>query len=120
MQHRYNPDVDESHLGTTWSLDYCFMTADDEEEDMRAIIVAYDHSKMGLWTLPVEQKGADENVIKWLVDKMDECGYAGTPVTLKSDQEPAMMKLKRAIAICRQAETPLVESPVRVQVKWQD
>ena len=40
MQHRYNPDVEESHLGTTGSLDYCFMTADDEEEDMRAIIVA--------------------------------------------------------------------------------
>ena len=69
MQHRYNPDVDESHLGTTWSLDYCFMTADDEEEDMRAIIVAYDHSKMGLWTLPVDHKGADENVIKWLLTR---------------------------------------------------
>ena len=79
MQHRYNPDVDESHLGTTWSLDYCFMTTDDEEEDMRAIIVAYDHSKIGLWTLPVDHKGADENVIKWLVDKMEECGYAGSP-----------------------------------------
>ena len=59
MQHRYYPDVDESHLGTTWSLDFCFMTGDDEEED-----------------------------------KMEECGYAGTAVTLKSDQEPAMMKLK--------------------------
>ena len=30
MQHRYQPERDESHLGTTWSLDYCFMTAEEE------------------------------------------------------------------------------------------
>ena len=29
MQHRYCPDVDESHLGVTWSLDYCFMTPEE-------------------------------------------------------------------------------------------
>ena len=57
MQHRYNPDIDESHWGTTWSLDYCFMTADDEEEDMRAILAAYDHSK-----------GADDNAPNGTVD----------------------------------------------------
>ena len=113
MQHRYQPERDESHLGTTWSLDYCFMTAEEEEDDMRAILVVYDHAKLGLWTLPVEKKGADENVVSWVVGKLEECCYAGTPITLKSDQEPAMMSLKRAIAIRRRTETPLVESPVR-------
>ena len=80
---------------------------------MRAIIVVYDHAKLGFWTLAVERKGAEESVVKWIVDKMEECGYAGVPLTLKSDQEPAMMSLKRAVALRRQAETPLVESPVR-------
>ena len=80
-------------------------------ESIRTLI--YDHSKLGLWTLPVERKGADEHVVNWVASKMEECGYSGTPLTLKSDQEPAMMSLKRAIAIRRRAETPLVESPVR-------
>ena len=113
MQHRCQPERDESHLGITRSLDYCFMTAEEEEDDMRAILVVYDHAELGLWTLPVEKKGADENVVSWVVGKLEECGYAGTPITLKSDQEPAILSLKRAIAIRRRAETPLVESPVR-------
>ena len=96
MRHMYQPEKDESHLGTTWPLDYCFMTAEDEEEDMRAILVIYDHAKLGLWTLPVEKKGVDENVVTWIVGKLEECGYTGTPIPLKSDQEPAMVSLKRA------------------------
>ena len=51
--------------------------------------------------------------MKWICDKLDESGYAGVAVTLKSDQEPAMMKLKQAVAVRRKAETPMIESPVR-------
>ena len=64
--------------------------------------------------MPVEHKGVqDEGVVKWIVDKLEENGYAGVPVTINSDQEPAMMKLKQTIAVRRKAETPLIESPVR-------
>ena len=94
-------------------MDYCFMSPEDIEEDMHAILICYDHSKMGMWAIAVDRKGADENIVKWVVDKMDECGYSGVTVTLKSDQEPAMMSLKKAIAVRRKAETPLIESPVR-------
>ena len=59
MQHRYCPDVDESHLGVTGSLDYCFMAPEEAEDDTHAILVVYDHSKLGLWTLAVDRKGAD-------------------------------------------------------------
>ena len=38
---------DKEELGITLSLDYCFMTADDVESDMRAILVCNDHSKKG-------------------------------------------------------------------------
>ena len=93
------------------------MTADEEEEeeeeDMRAILVGYDHEKSGFWALPVERKGAQEEVVKWIVDKIDEAGYAGMAVTIKSDQEPAMIALKQAIAVRRKAETIPIESPVR-------
>ena len=111
-QHRESAG-ESDNMGITVSLDYCFMTADDAEEDMKAILICYDHSKKGLWALPVEQKGAQEDVVKWVHDKLEESGYAGVPVTLKSDQEPAMMKLKQAIALRRKAETPMIESPVR-------
>ena len=57
--------------------------------------------------MPVEHKGVqDDGVVKWFVDKLEENGYAGAPVTIKSDQEPPMMKLKQAIAVRRKAETP--------------
>ena len=113
MQHRRATERELEELGITISLCYCFMTADEAEEDMRAIIVLYDHSKKGLWALPVEAKGPQEDVVKWITDKMEESGYAGVPVTLKSDQEPAMVSLKRAIAVRRKAETPMIESPIR-------
>ena len=113
MHHAQNLDGHANELGATVSLDYCFMTPDEEEEDMRAILIGYDHQKSGFWALPVESKGAQEQVVKWIAEKLEEAGYAGVPVTIKSDQEPAMIALKQAVAIKRKAETPLIESPVR-------
>ena len=78
------------------------MTAEEAGDDMRAVLVVYDHSKSGLWALPVEYKGAqDDGVVKWIVDKLEESGYAGVPVTIQSHQEPAMMKLKQVFAVRR-------------------
>ena len=45
--------------------------------------------------------------------KNDGSGCSGTPVSIRSDQEEAIMTLKKAVAIYRQAETVMVESPVR-------
>ena len=77
MQHRKDDAKEAENMGVTISLDYCFMTPDDGEEDMKAILVCYDHGKKGLWAVPMERKGAQEEVVKWLVDKLDESGYAG-------------------------------------------
>ena len=52
--------------------------------------------KNGFGALPVESKGAQEQVVKWITDKLDEAGYAGLPVTIKSDQEPAIKALVQA------------------------
>ena len=69
-QHRQNLDGHSGELGSTVSLDYCFMTANEEEEDMRAILVGYDHERCGFGALPVERKGAQEEVVKWIVDRL--------------------------------------------------
>ena len=46
MQHSQHVG-ERVELGITVSLDYCFMTAEDAEEDMRAILMCYGHSKSG-------------------------------------------------------------------------
>ena len=86
MKYRQKLNKEEDNLGATLSLDYCFMIPEEVEDDMRAILVCYDHDKKGLWTLPVDRKGAQDEVVKWVVDKLDECGYSGVSLTLKSDQ----------------------------------
>ena len=113
MQHRSDEKHVSDEMGVTVSLDYCFMTPEEIEQDMRAILVMYDHSKHGLWALPVSRNGAQEEVVNWIAAKLEESGYGGVQVTLKSDQEPAMISLKQAVAVKRKAETPLIEFSVR-------
>jgi len=48
-----------------------------------------------------------------VAETIEEMGYGGTKAILKSDQEPAMLSLKKAVAVARQAETCQIESPVR-------
>ena len=53
MHHAQSKDGHVSELGATISLDYCFMTPEEEEDDMRAILIGYDHQRSGFWALPV-------------------------------------------------------------------
>ena len=112
-QHRQNKDGDEGRLGTTIGIEYCFMTPEEEEEDMRPILVAHDDDKEAIWVIAIDRKGPTMTAVKWLVDKIDEAGYAGMKVTIKSDQEESIMALKRAVAVTREAETAFIETPVR-------
>ena len=106
------PDNKEK-IGITISFDYCFMVDEEKSEDTPAVLVMWDDNHECLWALPVESKGPIEYVVKWVNDKLDAIGYRGTPLTLKSDQEPAIKALKAAVAARRVAPTTPVESPVR-------
>ena len=63
--------------------------------------------------IETERKGADKYVVKFVADKLEEAGYTGVKLTLRSDGEEAIVALKRAVAVSRGAETAFVESPVR-------
>ena len=63
--------------------------------------------------LPVSNKGPVDYVVIWLLKKLEDAGYSGVNITIKSDQEPAIVALKRAVALRRHAATCLIESPVR-------
>ena len=113
MQHRQG-NADEEKLGVTISVDYAFKSAEEAEDDISPILVAYDNSCKSIWTLEVDHKGVDANIgVDWLNDKLVMSGYAGVKITLKSDNEASKLAFKNALAVKRQAETALIESPVR-------
>ena len=89
------------------------MTAEDVGEYMCPVLVGYDNDSHGIWALAVHAKGATKLSVHWVKGKVDESGCLGTPIALRSDQEEAIMALKRQVAIDRQAETVMLESPVR-------
>ena len=51
--------------------------------------------------------------MKWIVEKLDNVGYRGQAITLKSDQEPATLTLKTAVAAKGVGTTTPIGSPVR-------
>lgn len=92
-------------------MDYCFFSkgAMEEVEEEHAggsvpVLVAYDEAKNGLWALQT-QKGGSAEATKWSCDTLEDSGYAGMGTTIKSDQEPAIIKLKQMITESRTAET---------------
>ena len=107
-------DASEEPIGVTVSIDYCFMVPEESEEGMDAILIGYDNCKRGLWAMSVESKGPTESLVEWLSGKIENSGYNGMAITLKSDQGADIMLLKKAVSVKRQAETTMVESPVRV------
>ena len=70
-QHRTGRETDEEQIGVTIRLDYCFFSLEDEEEDkdLKPILVVYDHSKRAIWAMAVEEKGPDRAAVEWIVEK---------------------------------------------------
>ena len=79
----HKPD-DAEKIGVTVSFDYCFMNGeDDDEKTMLGVLVMWDDNYQSLWAIPVDKKGPQQCVVKWIVDKLDDIGYRGNPLTLK-------------------------------------
>ena len=71
------------------------MRPEEHHEDTVPILAVFDNKCMGIWALPVEEKGANDEAVRWMVEKIEEAGYAGQKVVIKSDQEPALLDLSR-------------------------
>ena len=76
------------------------------------VLVMYDNHHKGLWAIEVEDKRVNREIVKFINDRLEDSGYAGMKITLKSDQAEEMVALKRAVALKRKAETTPIESPV--------
>ena len=118
--HRAHKDTSEERLGTTVSLDYCFFGEDEAEGDWDdssnglKILIMHDDSTDVKWVTEMKHKGANEDVVSWVAQKLEAAGHSGTQITLKTDQEEAIVALKKAVATRRAAKTSMVESQVRV------
>ena len=86
---------------------------EEQEQGMQATLVMYDSGTKGVWAFLVDRKGSTRYAAKGVAGRLKEAGYGGMRVTLKSDQEFAIIDLKRAVCVQRRSPTPLVESPFR-------
>ena len=89
------------------------MTAEEADEEVQPSLVIYDDDKCAFWAIGVKGKSVTEPLVKHFKGILDQSGYDGEKITLKSDQEPSVVALKRAVAAARSGETVPIESPVR-------
>ena len=113
-QARKTVEGEGDRLGVTISFDYCFLTSEGEADEDPKILIMHDDKLETLWALGVQQKGVTIEVVTWIMQKLEEAGYKGVDLTLKTDQEESIMALKRAVAARREARTSMIESKVRV------
>ena len=86
---------------------------EDDDPSLPGILMIWDENHECLWALPVERKGPVEWVVKWIVDKLDNVGYRGEAITIKSGQEPPILALKTVVAAKRAWVTTPTDSPVK-------
>ena len=103
-QHRRQAG-DTEILGTTISMDYAFLIPEEKEDGICPVLIMYDNIKEAFWALAVEEKGVSEIVVNWARDRLDDAGYRGVQITLKSDQVDSIVALKKAVAAKRMVET---------------
>lgn len=53
-------------------------------------------------------------VVKWMLQKLEEVGHGGQKITLKTNQEESIMALKRFVITRRAVATMSLDSKVRV------
>ena len=104
---------DREKLGITISADFAFMGSGEAEEDMQPCLVIFDDSKRAFWAIGVRSKAVTEPVVKYFKDVLDQSGYEGEKITMKSDQEVSIVSLRTAVSAARIGETVPIESPVR-------
>ena len=85
----------------------CFMSGEHNEGEhgMQPALVLYDDDKDRFWAVGIDAKGATEAMVQYGVGTIEQSGYIGEKLTLKSDQEPSIVALKKAIAAARVGET---------------
>ena len=110
--HHKSGDVREK-IGVTISMDHCFAIPAEREADVPPTLIVCDDDKQAVWAYSCPNKTVSDGLMAWLMQNISDAGYAGIAVTLKSDGDEGMVAIKKACAIRRKVETPIIDSPVR-------
>ena len=78
---------------------------EDDDPNLPGILIIWDDNHECLRALLVDSKGPVEWVVNWIVDELDNVGYRGEAIAIKTDQEPAIMALMAAVAAKRVGTT---------------
>ena len=105
--------ADREKLSITVSADFAFMGSEDAEEDMQPSLVVSDGNKEAFWAICVRTKTVTEQIVKYFKVILDQSGYEGEKISMKTDQEPSIIARKRAVAAARSGETV----PIKLQVR---
>ena len=122
---RQGEEEREQHM-TTWSIDYAFMIDSGDlcrrekmervgwDKTRDTVLVSEDLATGGIRAHLVSAKGnGDPWIARKIKDDIEELGHGSAPVRLKSDQEPAIVDVQRAVIAKRgNAPTILANSPV--------
>ena len=65
----------------------------EDDSGLSPVLVGHDRTSESLWAMVVEAKGVNDSSLKCAKERIDESGYLGTKVVLKSDQEKSIRAL---------------------------
>ena len=113
-QHRTGVEEDKLDKDIpTVSMDYAFMGDDTVPAEENPILVTYDNATDNIRPYTTKKKGVTMWIAKAIGMDLEAIGYRGTRVCLKSDQEEAIVSVKKAVADWRESPTSMIESPAR-------
>ena len=96
----------------TISLDHCFLGSEEEAAAGNPFLIIYDDHSEALFAVAVPSKEYQDWFAEPLKSIIDELGYSGVRVALKSDNAKELVRLRTEIAARRSAPSVPLESPV--------
>ena len=97
----------------TVSMDYAFPGDEKVPADDNPVLCTYDNAIDGIHVYVTKKKGVTMWIAKAIGTDLETAGYGGVRVCLKSDQEEAILSVKKAVADWRSAPTSMIEAPAR-------
>ena len=108
---------DREKIGITVHSDYVFLgpaeeeeEEEEEEEGRQPCLVVYDDDKNVFWAIGIKSMAVTQSIVKYYKDLLDQSGYEEEKIMMKSDNEPRILALRRAVATARSGETVPIES----------
>ena len=110
-QHRRREDEGEAENSVVRiHLDYFYITKENEKRGQNPMLVVVDSRKKNVMGIATGSTGEVPWVAKKIADEIEAWGYGSTSIVLFSDNEPAILSLKRAVMARRDKETILMET----------